>query len=1043
MPQGLYETLRTERIDRHLTAVADSHATQFEKLAESDAPEALAQHIERAAREALAGVASDKRAELANRFLASLSNTDAITDPPQLLHAIYDPNQIRRRSLRRPTTPLSDAALLTASHEDPNLAHELRRELESADRVDLICAFIKWRGLRLLEGALRDLAERGAKLRVITTTYMGATERHAIDELANRYNAEIRINYETNATRLHAKAWLFRRNTGFHTAYVGSSNLSQQALLDGLEWNVRLSGVATPRLVQKFQITFDSYWEKPNFVPYDPANDADRLDNALRRAGGTTASRDFGPTGLEVVPFLHQQEMLEDLEAARAKGFHENLVVAATGTGKTVVAALDYKRLADEAGELPSLLFVAHRREILEQSLRTYRRVLNNGSFGELLVGGDQPTEWRHVFASVQSMSPDRLGKIDPTRFAVVVIDEFHHADAPTYRRLLDHLKPTHLLGLTATPERGDGKSVADEFFDGRIASELRLWDALGEDLLVPFHYFGVADETDLSNLEWRRGSYDTAQLSALYTGNDARAAKVITELRDKVLDTTQMRAIGFCVSVQHAAYMAEVFTRAGIPSAAVSGITPQEERDAALRQLRDREINCLFAVDLFNEGLDVPEIDTVMLLRPTQSSTVFLQQLGRGLRRAQGKAVLTVLDFIGQQHRQFRFDLKYRALLGIGRRQLEREIQDEFPTLPSGCQLVLDRVAQRTVLDGVRAQLRLTRRSLTEDIRSYGTRDLAEYLELSGSELRDVYRGTSDSWTGYLRAAGQISPDSVFEQIAAAVLAGRAEEEEADLLRKVGRFLHIDDVERAVSYATLLTPNVVPYSRLGLREKAFARMIFFTLEMQRRFGFGEEAYDRGLNYLRSFPWVCREITQVVRLGVREAKHAPRSLQVAGAAGLGLTRAPLYTHASYNRYEVLAALGLDGGRIGNHREGVAWCEDARADVFFVTLDKDEAQHSPTTMYRDYAISPELFHWESQSTTTLASPAGRRYVSGDSSVLLFTRPAAKDDWGSAVPYMCLGPADYVQHSGERPIAITWRLRRPMPADVFAVANAVAG
>jgi superfamily II DNA or RNA helicase/HKD family nuclease len=938
---------------------------------------------------------------------------------------------------------LSEAALLTASHEDPSLAHELRRELESADQVDLICAFIKWRGLRLLESALQDLAERGAQLRVITTTYMGATERHAIDELANRYNAEVRINYETNSTRLHAKAWLFRRNSGFHTAYVGSSNLSQQALLDGLEWNVRLSGVATPRLVQKFQITFDSYWEKPNFVRYDAATDSDRLDAALRRAGGSTVSRDFGPTGLEVIPFLHQQEMLEDIEAARTKGFHENLVVAATGTGKTVVASLDYKKLGRDSGRLPSLLFVAHRREILEQSLRTYRHVLNNGSFGELLVGTEEPADWRHVFASVQSLNADRLEKIDPARFEVVVVDEFHHADAPTYRRLLNHLKPKELIGLTATPERSDGKSVADEFFGGRIASELRLWDALGEDLLVPFHYFGVADETDLRNLEWRRGNYDTAQLSALYTGNEARAAKVVAELRDKVLDTSHMRAIGFCVSVQHAEYMAMVFNQAGIPSAAVSGSSPQPEREAALHRLRDRSINCLFAVDLFNEGLDIPEIDTVLLLRPTQSSTVFLQQLGRGLRRAEGKAVLTVLDFIGQQHRQFRFDLKYRALLGIGRKQLEREIEDEFPSLPSGCQLVLDRVAQRTVLDGVRAQLRLPRRTVVEDVRSCRTRDLAEYLERSGNELRDVYRGTSDSWTGYLRAAGLISPDSVFEQIAAAVVARRAEDEEKELLKRVGRFLHVDDAERGGVYKALLSPDAPPYNELGLREKSFARMVFFTLELQRRFGYGDEAYDGGLNYLRSFPWVCREIAQVVSIGVAEARHTPRSLAASGQDALTLARVPLYTHATYNRYEVLAALGVDGGRIGSHREGVAWCEDAGADVFFVTLDKDEAQHSPTTMYRDYAISPELFHWESQSTTTLASPAGRRYISGDSQVLLFTRPAAKDDWGGAVPYTCLGAADYVQHSGERPIAITWRLRRPMPADVFAVANAIAG
>ncbi|MET3203968.1 UNVERIFIED_ORG: superfamily II DNA or RNA helicase [Arthrobacter sp. UYEF13] len=254
------------------------------------------------------------------------------------------------------------------------------------------------------------------------------------------------------------------------------------------------------------------------------------------------------------------------------------------------------------------------------------------------------------------------------------------HAMAPTYRRLLDHLQPQQLFGLTATPERGDGVDVAKQFFDGRTASELRLWDALDADLLVPFHYFGVSDDVDLSQLEWKRGNYDTRQLNNLYTGNDARAAKVIRELRDKVTSTAQMRAIGFCVSFQHAHYMAEVVNRAGIASVAVDGSTDDADRAAALERLRRREINCIFAVDRFIEGLDLPQVDTILMLRPTQSATIFLQQLGRGLRRAEGKAVLTVMDFIGQQRREFRFDLRYRALTGYGRKELEKAVENEFP---------------------------------------------------------------------------------------------------------------------------------------------------------------------------------------------------------------------------------------------------------------------------------------------------------------------------------------------------------------------------
>ncbi|MFD0047582.1 DUF3427 domain-containing protein [Pseudarthrobacter scleromae] len=1038
MPEGLYELLNTDVLGQRLGRNTELQP-MFDDVEDDDVPDILSRHVADAVRDALASTRPAHRIPLANRLLEALQQSDRIADGPTMLHSLHRPGTLKRRQLRRPTTRLSDSALLTNSNEDPNLAAELRAEIESANTIDLLCAFVRWTGIRLLEPALEQLGDRGVKLRVITTTYMGATERRAIDELVNRYGAEVKISYETHSARLHAKAWLFRRNSGFHTAYVGSSNLSSAALLDGLEWNVRLSSVVTPALLQKFEVTFDSYWEQRTFQPYDPETDGERLDAALARNGGRATGAPETNTGLEVQPFLHQIEMLEDLEAARAKGHHSNLLVAATGTGKTVIAALDYKRLSEATGRDLKLLFVAHRQEILKQSLQTYRRVLQKGSFGELFVGEHKPKDWQHVFASVQSLAALGLDKIAPDDFDVVVIDEFHHAEASTYRRIIDHLRPRELLGLTATPERGDGVDVAKQFFDGRRASELRLWDALDADLLVPFHYFGVSDDVDLSRLEWKRGSYDVAQLDALYTGNEARAGKVIRELRDKVTSTADMRAIGFCVSVQHALYMAEVFNSAGIPSIAVSGKTDDGERALALQQLRDKTINCIFAVDLFNEGLDLPQVDTILLLRPTQSATIFVQQLGRGLRRAEGKAVLTVLDFIGQQRREFRFDLRYRALTGYGRKELEKAVEDEFPYLPSGSQIVLDRVAQTVVLDNIKAQLRFNRAQLVRDIASYAETELEAYLERSGNDVKTIYRSTRDSWTGYLRQAGLIEGHSPLET----VLRGKIEElsdgEEKKLLGRMAALIHVDDPERAAAYSMLVAPDAPRYAELGMREKAFARMLFYTLWDD---GGGFATYDDGLELLRGYQFVCREIREVVKLGVAASKHAAKSL------GAGLQHIPLLSHATYRREEVLAALeygSLEQGKNVQHREGVAWCPATATDAFFVTLNKDDKKHSATTMYKDYAISPELFHWESQNATSPSSPTGRRYLdrtSHGSRILIFTRDTADDETGLTVPYICLGQVDYVRHSGEKPIAITWKLHRPMPADVFASAAAVA-
>ncbi|WP_286140374.1 DEAD/DEAH box helicase [Arthrobacter sp. Rue61a] len=1036
MPEGLYELLHTTGVAADLELVPELQASMT-KVDDNNTPDVLSRHVADAVRSALIAARPEERVALANRLLAEIQTDNQITPGPQQLLSLHRPDALKRRQLRRPSTKLSDSALLTNNKDEPNLAAELRTEIESANTVDLLCAFVRWTGLRLLEPALEQLRERGVKFRVITTTYMGATERRAIDELVRRYDAEVKISYETQATRLHAKAWLFRRETGFDTAYVGSSNLSQAALLDGLEWNVRLSSVATPDLLKKFEVTFDSYWEQRAFQSYDPDRDGDKLDAALERSGGKRTSAPDAVTGLEMVPFLHQEEMLEDLEAERSKGFTKNLLVAATGTGKTVIAALDYQRLCEAAGRSLTLLFVAHRQEILKQSLRTYRNVMQDGAFGELYVGEHKPSHWNHVFASVQSLASLGVETLESDQFDVIVIDEFHHAMAPTYRKLLEYLQPQQLVGLTATPERGDGGNVANEYFGGRTASELRLWDALDADLLVPFHYFGVSDDVDLSQVEWKRGNYDTGQLDRLYTGNDVRAAKVIRELRDKVTGTEHMRALGFCVSVQHAHYMAKVFSAAGIASVAVDGGTDEAERARSLEQLRNREINCIFAVDLFNEGLDIPQVDTILMLRPTQSATIFLQQLGRGLRRADDKAVLTVLDFIGQQRREFRFDLRYRALTGYGRTDLKKAVEDEFPFLPSGSQIVLDRVAQKVVLDNIKAQLRFNRAQLVRDIASYAETELAAYLRESGSDLKSIYRSTRDSWTSYLRQAQLIEGFSGLESVLKGTHHDRSHTEEKKLLGRMAAFIHVDDPERAAAYTMLVGADAPRYADLGPREQTFARMLFYTLWDD---GGGFKTYDDGLDHLRSHPFVCSEIRQIVSLGVAASKHTPKGL------GVGLQHIPLLSHATYRREEILAALeygSLERGRNVQHREGVAWSAATATDAFFVTLNKDQRKHSATTMYKDYAISPELFHWESQNNTSATSPVGQRYLNRRthaSQIVLFTRDTAEDDTGLTVPYICLGQLDYVQHSGDKPLAITWRLQRPMPADVFGVAAA---
>ncbi|MFI7647025.1 DUF3427 domain-containing protein [Micromonospora sp. NPDC049460] len=1020
LERGVYEHLITRELAGRLRHV-DPALVQHHRLDPADAPDALARHIAALAHRALHALpgGDDKlhrQIELANRIAAAIAAEspqastaqDQVTDARHLLHAIAAPPTPPTQPAfpQRPTTPLSTGALLVNGRHQPRIGHEVTHEMASANSVDLLCAFIKWYGLRIVEPAIRDLIARGGKLRVITTTYLGATDQRALDRLAE-LGAEIKVSYETRTTRLHAKAWLFRRGNGMTTAYVGSSNLSKAALVDGVEWNVRISNVEQPHVIDTFTATFEDYWNDPAFEDYDASRDADRLRQAL--SGERPGEAPLQIANLDVRPYPYQAEILADLDAERhVHGRWRNLVVMATGTGKTVVAALDYRRL-HRAGKADSLLFVAHQEQILRQSLATFRQVMGDGSFGEMLVGGREPTHWRHVFASIQSL---HRREINPEAYDMVIVDEFHHAEAPTYARLLERLRPRVLLGLTATPDRADGGDVR-RWFDGRAAVELHLWDALERQLLAPFQYFGLHDDVDLSQLRWKRGQgYDPAELDGVYTGNHARARAVLRAVRDKV-DVGRMRALGFCVSIGHARFMADWFTKHGVPSAAVTSQVDTPSRHALLAEFRKGALRVLFTVDLFNEGVDLPMVDTILMLRPTESATIFLQQLGRGLRLDDDKPCLTVLDFIGGQHANFRFDLRWRALTGVSRKSVYDAVDQDFPSLPSGCHIELDRVAKEIVLGNLRSALPTSKRGLVAELRLLGDVSLGEFLRETGVEIEDVYRSASvGGWTGLRRLVG--------------LEASTPGPDDRELGRAIGRMLHIDDPDRLDLLARVAAGEQPGDGRLW-------DMLHFDL-------WGPNApltsRDERLARLRAEPARCAELRQVAEV-LRDRIHrvTPEPLSAA---------VPLRVHARYSRNEACAAFGMPNP--GSLREGVKWLPGAQADLFFVTLVKSEAHYSPTTMYADRAITDSLFQWESQSTTSSASAIGQRYIhhaSRGSTVHLFVRETRVADRDLGAPaYLYAGPMTYQEHTGDRPMRIIWRLHHPLPADMYAAARAIA-
>ena len=1026
LPKGLYDQLVTAGLKARLLAF-DRNRTRIEQKP-VDAAEAhaiLARHVGAAVARALRELPAEDRlqeqVQLTNELVQLLGgNEESVAVPPEVLQSIQSVTGILAddRPIVSPLVSLSDSDLLVNARGEPALAHALAHEIPSADSIDLLCAFVRWHGLRVLEDQLREHCRADKPLRVITTVYTGSTERKALDWLVS-LGAQVKVSYDTQSTRLHAKAWMFRRATGYSTAYIGSSNLSKSALIDGAEWNVRLSQVTSGDLLEKFDATFDTYWQSPDYERYEPSRDGDRFDRAV---AADRQPLDAPLHFLKVEPWPHQREILEKLAVERERHQRfKNLVVAATGTGKTIVAALDFKRLRQQMGD-PSVLFVAHRQEILRQSLGAFRQVLREGDFGELYVDGHRPDEWRHVFASIQSLAQADLDRLDAMAFDVVIVDEFHHAAAPTYRKVLERLQPKILLGLTATPERTDAGDIL-HYFDGHIAAELRLWDALERGLLCPFQYFGLHDNSDLSAVTWSRKGYDVTELANLYTADDARVKLVLHQLQEKHRDVRTMRALGFCVSIAHAEFMARKFTEAGLPSQAVSADTDSDTRRTALMDLRAGRLRALFAVDLFNEGVDLPEVDTLLFLRPTESALVFMQQLGRGLRRSDSKDCVTVLDFIGQAHRKFRFDLRYRAVTGGTRSEVEKQIELGFPYLPAGCSMQLDKVAAKIVLDNLRSAIPSARPAMVRELRALMESDrfrqrtpsLGEFLHETGLELVDIYK--NGCWSNLKRAAGVATP-----------AAGPEEDSIGDAL---ARLLHIDDPLRLEGYRRWLDESASQTS--GEAHVRIVVGLAATIWGQRM----PPSLEEALATLHSHPALMDELREVLDLLEAQATHLTYPLE---------NGTPLSVHAKHSLVDVFAAIGrITPGDFYQHREGVYFDEATNTDLFFVTLKKSDREYSKSTLYKDYAISPTLFHWESQSTTTVSSRTGQRYIQHrehGGRILLFVRQQKRLD-GQTVPYTLLGPAEYVSHQQERPIQFVWRLQRPMPADFFRQAKVAAG
>ena len=1037
LPDGLYELLTTESIE----ALEDRARFRFADVGD-DGPARLAEAIGRQLAlvledfESKGGDKATKQLELVNSLLGYLrtrladeaSNSDLASVVDLFAHPLKVLTSVGRSGNLAsipPSTGVASPWLFTAGKGVPSLLGEIRAELSTCDQVDILVSFITVSGVRKLRDVFQSITAVNAtgrapiRIRVLTTTYIGATEARAIDELATLPGCEVKVSLDGRRTRLHAKAWIFRRESGFGTAYVGSANLSGAALTGGLEWTVKFTQRAQEPMYTRAIAHFDTLWEDSEFEAYDPKSELHRaaLVNALRRESGRDGVAEEGARFFDLHPKTYQQEMLEQLVSERTHGRNRNLVVAATGTGKTMVAAFDYRSICAKVGGRPRLLFVAHREEILRQAIRTYREVLRDPTFGDLLFGGSEPRSMDHLFATIDSVSSRSLIEMHgPTNWYVVVVDECHRIAADRFSRFAGAVKPSILLGLTATPERTDGLPIST-FFDSRPdggpAVELRLWNALDQQLLAPFEYYACDDETDFSDVPWDQIGERVA-IENLVTSNHVRARLVVNEWERLANDPRKSKALVFCISVAHARFTADFLSRAGYPAVCVVGEDERDHRQSAPRRLANGEICAIVTVDLYNEGVDLPFVDTLLLLRPTQSPVIFQQQIGRGLRQSTGKESCLVLDFVGQHRADFRFDRLLGSVTGLSRRQLESAVEEGFGSLPPGCHIQLQPKTREQVLRSLRALSSNTWRRLRNELQSYVALTghtsvrFGAFVREQKLEVEEFYRSSGESgWTRLKRAAG--------------LLVAEPGPEEEYFGKRLSSVLHIDDPIQ-IDLMLRIGHSENLYVPTSSEERRRVQMLAYQID-----GRSQQVGDAHsfLNRLEAHAPIREEIAELAAMLSNRSTVTPTRIA-------GLEDTPLLLHTHYGIREILTAVGwLSETRRSPFQAGVLPLLDRKIELLFVTLDKSAGFHDRIS-YHDYAISPELFHWQSQNSAGPGTQVGRRYIESETNgwtFFLFVRTT------KSAPYLSCGPVQLDSAHGDRPMNIKWRLGCRLPARYF--------
>lgn len=1026
LTEGVYENIISESLEEDINKeeTGGKLVSRKDNIDAAEAAGMFSEYIARLVKNRLNddSLSTEEKAEFANSIIENIAPCEGakIYDEKQILTAMLSRTKdaVHKATKTETVRPLSGfrvSNLFTGGQGPLSIGSEIVRDIASADRISLIVSFLKLAGVNLIYDALKKFCSvPGHSLRIITTTYCGITEAKAVKRLSELPNTEIRISYNTRIERLHAKAYIFERNSEMNTAYIGSSNLSKSAQTDGLEWNIRVTNVENPHIIKTALATFDIYWNSPNFEDFREGG----LQRFCEQTGLARIGKPQAETLQAYTLLPHQKQILDHLEVVRKQGIRRNLIVAATGTGKTVISAFDYKAFANNNPGHCRLLFVAHREEILRQSLQTYRNVMVDANFGELWVGGEKPSDlYNPLFVSVQTFNANFdsfFSKLPADFYDYIVVDEVHHIAANSYRSIINHFNsPKLLVGLTATPERADQQSLLPDF-DNTISAEIRLPQALNEGLLTPFQYLCISDTTDLTDDSLMLGNQYIPERMVPQLCRKERVDLIVDRLRYYLSDENKCKALCFCATKEHASFMADELRKAGLKAATLTSDN-DEDRKTLRRKLERGEINYLCVVDMFNEGVDIPEVDTVLFLRPTNSLTVFLQQLGRGLRLSPGKNLLTVLDFVCQLNKRYDYASRFRSLLTRTDKPLKQQVAEGFTLLPQGCSIQMEEKTRKYVLQNISQAIYNKNRILRE--LSLASQDISLGDFLTGHDIEpELIYAQKRCWTSLKREAGlcKYNDDDITERLSRNGIGS---------LCHTGSLAYLNFIQKVMEKKGVLNPQ-----ELSDAEQTYALMLYYALFHETITKVGVSSIYEALGRLRNYPLFLTEISELCTYlkshlstnTVPVGENMPSTLELYGC---------------YTREEVFIIMGrqtAEHAMLGARVSGVFAFDNLNTEAFFVTLNKSDKDFSPTTLYDDYVMGRTGFHWQSQNRDSHTG-SGQRFVNQQQNgkrFLLFVREHKKDGYGNTCPFHCFGLVSYVRSYGDRPMNIEWRLHEPV-------------